>query len=1066
MPDLQHMKNRLLPLLTTGIFLCCTLPSFSQSRTIRGRVTDSTGKPIAAVSIVVKGMKIGTSTSPDGNFSMVLPPKAKTLLFTSIGYEELQASVTDPMSVILRVAGNTLSDVVVVAYGTQNKKEITSAISTVDEKTIKTQQVVSVTQALQGTAPGVMVVNISGQPGDNPIIRIRGIASVNASADPLIVLDGIVYDGQLNLINPNDVANFSVLKDASATALYGSRAANGVILINTRTGKRSGPAEISVSGVYGVSSRAIPDYPFLNTQQHFEMGWEALRNSFEPDPNAAQLATDNLISAAFNYNPYGPSTPKPVGIDGKLVAGAKLLWNTDWSKELTNPNPRRKDLNLSVSGGNEKSKYYFSGGYLDQDGYSITSNYQRVSARFNYTADVTNWLQLGVKTSIINSNQNYPQQGGNSYNDIVGYALNMSSVFPLYQRDDNGNLLKDANGNLLYDYGGPLPNRTVNVNRPIFQPSNDVATTYLDTRLNNRLLVDLNTYGQVWLSKNLYFRSSFGINRYLLDYLYHDNKDFGFAVNVGGRTSRREDLTTSWTWNNMIDFDKKFGDHHIEAMASYEAYKYAFEDFYAQKIGFAFSGQQQLNNAASPELTTGYSVNSTLLSYLGRVKYDYRGKYFAEFTARRDGSSIFAPGNRYGFFPAAGASWLISEEDFMKAHTSVNLLKLRASYGSVGNNALLDGTGLPIYFPYLNTYTSGYDQLTYPGVYLNQLANREIQWEKQNNANIGIDIELFKKRFTGSLDLFSKSSNHLLFNQPLVPSTGFGVIINNVAKVQNRGVELNLAYGIIRNKNFTWDALFNITWVQNKIQSLLPGQDTLSPTGIYRYVKGKSIFEFYVADWAGVDPQNGLPMWYIDELDANGHPTGKRVTTEIYTKAQSGRKWFGSGIPKYTGGFTQRFTWHGFDANLLFNYSFGSKYYDYNYAGLMGGEQSGYGGQMDVDNLRRWQKPGDKTDVPMLSAAGINAISTSSRFIYSGDYIRLRNVTLGYSFRPGKNQQIIRNIRVYAQADNFFTWDKLKKGSDPESSVNGTQLGSTAFGSSSSNTIVFKTISAGLNIIF
>ncbi|MEO8584288.1 MAG: TonB-dependent receptor plug domain-containing protein, partial [Flavitalea sp.] len=465
------------------IVLLCTillLGGFSlvaQNRTIIGRVLDEKDNPVSNASVTIKGSSQGTTTNEEGQFSLNAPASA-TITVSSINFNTVEWNVSGNNAPLihLKPSDKALSEVVVVAYGTQKRSEITSSISTVSTETIKNQQITSVGQALQGTAPGVQVVNNNGQPGENPVVRIRGIASILASAAPLIVVDGIVFDGNLNMINPNDIDNFSILKDATASALYGSRAANGVILLNTKLGKRNGIPTITLNSLYGVSSRAIKDYAYLNTKQHFELGWEALKNYFEGEVNPEQIATDNLVDQGFRYNPYGPNFSSPVGTDGKLIAGAVPLWNDDWSKELTRKNAARRDINLGIGGGTEKSRYYFSLGYLNQDGYVSHSGYERVSTRFNYTNDIKDWLQVGAKVSIITSKQNYPNQGTNDFADVIAYTRTLSSVFPIYQHDDNGLLIKDADGNPVYDYGKPNPSRNVNVNRPVLQPTNEVAT--------------------------------------------------------------------------------------------------------------------------------------------------------------------------------------------------------------------------------------------------------------------------------------------------------------------------------------------------------------------------------------------------------------------------------------------------------------------------------------------------------------------------------------------------------------------------------------------------------------
>lgn len=1004
--------------------------------------------PLITASVAVKGASTGTTTDQQGNYTLTVPANARTLIISYVGMRDKEVDISGEgttYNVSLSATTRDMQEVVVVAYGTQRRKDITSAISVVDEQTIKRQQVTSVTQALQGTAPGVVVINTTGQPGDNPVIRIRGIASVNASAEPLIVLDGVPFDGNLNMLNPNDIENFSILKDAVATALYGSRGANGVILITTKSGRRNQQPVLSLNSTFGVSSRALPEYEFVDSRQMFELGWEALRNLNAADPDAAQIATDELVEN-FRYNPF--NVPKPVGVNGQIDPNAQLLWNTDWTKELTRSNAMRKDVNLSISGGTERSRYFFSGGYLNQEGYIITSKFDRITARFNYINDVNDWLQVGARTSITTSKQNYPDQAGSDYENVIQYIRSMSSIYPVYQRGENGELLLDASGNPIWDFGKPDPSRTVNVNRNTLQPSNLVATTLVNEESRRRLLNNLNVHGEIRFTPNLRFRSNFGIDRYLFTSMSYETPEFGNGENVGGRLSRQQDLTTSWTWNNMANYNKRFGDHNLDLMASVEAYKYDFNTMSGQKTGFPFGGLTQFNSGASTENLGGSSTATTINSYLGRVKYDYRGKYFAEATVRWDGSSRFAPEERWGFFPAAGVSWVLSEEEFIKKIGFLNMLKLRASYGELGNENLTSR------FPYLSTFSTGYDQLTYPGIYLDQLGNEKLKWETQGNLNIGLDFNLLKNRLNGSIDYFDKTSIDLLFQRPLVFSGGIPSVDFNIGKTYNRGVELNLTGVPVRTKDFTWEISTNLTRLTNKITQLTD-VDTLPPAGAYRFVVGKSRYEFYLAEWAGVDPQTGDPLWYKDEVDVNGVPTGKKITVNQYDEAT--RHWVGSGVPKLTGGLTQRFNYKGFDLSALFNFSFGNKYYDANYASLMHGFTAGYGTQLHRDILNRWQKPGDITDVPRLDENNTDINQFSTRYLFSGDYIRLRNVTLGYNFKPDRTGRIIKGARLYVQADNYFTWSHLKRGADPESDV----TGSAAVTSS-----VFKTASVGLELTF
>jgi TonB-linked SusC/RagA family outer membrane protein len=550
------------------LFLLCVVMGLThlaaQSRVITGKVTDGAANPLAGATIMAVGTSVSTASDASGSFSISVPASARQLEVSYVGFVKQTIAIGSANSVTVKLQGNneSLSEVVVVAYGQQQKKAVTGAVSTVSAEKIGRQQVVSVGQALQGLASGVLVINSTGQPGDNPQIRIRGIGSVNASASPLIVVDGVPYDANLSNINPNDIESMNVLKDATATALYGSRAANGVILITTKTGKRGQDAQIGAYSTYGVSARAVKEYPFVSSEQYMKLAWEALKNQGTDINNAnpGQYASDRLIST-LKYNPYGSNYPKPIDASGNLVPGATLLWDTDWSKEIQNSSITRKNVGLNVAGGSEKVRYFFSGDYLNQDGYVIKSNFKRISSRLNLDADLRNWLTVGIKTAVSSSNQNYPDQAGSAFRNAVQFGRIMSSIYPLYMRDEQGNLLLDAKGNPQYDFGGPMTGRAVNVSRPVAANTNAVAIQNLDKTLNERLLTSLNTYGEIKLAKDLKFRSSFGIDRYTFTSSTYQNPIYGDAASVGGRVGKQRTLTSSWTWNNMLNYQKSFGDH-------------------------------------------------------------------------------------------------------------------------------------------------------------------------------------------------------------------------------------------------------------------------------------------------------------------------------------------------------------------------------------------------------------------------------------------------------------------------------------------------------------------------
>lgn len=1044
----------------SALFLCMLSSRLinAQDIVVSGSVTNQEdGQPMPGVSIVVKGTNSGTTTNPDGTFRLTVAPTSM-LVFSFVGFTTKEVALQGRSSlgaVSLLPDARSLQEVVVVAYGQQTRRALTGAVSAVNAEQIRSQQVVSATQALQGTAPGVLVVNTSGQPGDNPAIRIRGVGSINASANPLIVVDGVPFQGNINSLNPGDIDGMSVLKDASAAALYGSRAANGVILITTKAGKKGTP-EINVYSNYGVSSRAVKEYPFVNSQEMYELGWEALRNVAEDAaiPGPAQWATDNLVSE-FHYNPYG--IDKPVGTDGKLVSGTPLLWNTDWERELTNQRAARREVGLSISGGSDKTRYYLSSSFLDQQGYLITSKFNRINTRLNLTSDLRDWLQVGLRSQVVFSDQNAPDQNGTGYTNVVQYIRSMSSIYPVYQRDEKGQPMLDAAGQPIWDFGRPVPGRFVNVNRNTLQPSNLLASTYLDDISNRRYTTSLNAFAEVKPFPGFRIRSTFGIDRYQLINFQYENPKYGNGESVGGRALRRNDLTTSWTWNNMLAYTRTFNDHTIDLMGSLEAYNFSYETMSAQKSGFPFGGLKEFNSGAKLEDISGYTASERILSYLGRVVYSFRDKYFLEGTVRRDGSSRFSPDNnrRWGFFPSIGASWVLSEEAFIRSITPISFLKLRASFGSLGNNGLLAAGGVSNYFPYLSLFSTGYNDLTNSGVYFTNLANPSISWEKQASFNVGLDYGFLKDRLRGSVEYYVKNTYDLLFDRPLTPSSGIPAVSENIGNLRNSGIEFSINTVNVRGKNLTWETGFNITTVKNQITELPQGK---IKDGAFQREVGHSIFDFHLRKFAGVDPQDGAMMWYQDKLDAAGAPTGERITTKIYGNATD--YYAGSAIPRWLGGLSSKLTVKGFDVSVLFNFSGGNKILDDDYTALMHGFTAGLGSQMHRDILNRWQKPGDVTNVPRLDPNNTDIVQRSTLYLVKGDYVRLRNITLGYNLKlPVK---FIRAARVYIQADNYWTLFGGKKGLDPETA---NALG-VPNGTTNNNSSIFKTMTGGLSLTF
>lgn len=1026
--------------------------AIAQERTVTGTVTSKEdGLPIPGVTIKAVGGAGGAQTDGNGKYSIKVTNSTNSLQFSYLAY--VSATLNIPASGILNVSltpeENTLQDVniVQVAYGTQRKQDVVGSLTTVSASQLQKQQVTSVTQGLQGLATGVLVINGSGQPGTNPTIRIRGVASVNASAEPLIVLDGLAYSGSINSIGPNDVESMTVLKDAAATSLYGSRAANGVILITTKRGK-NGEAAINAYANYGVSSRAVDEYKYVSSEDYMKLAWEAQKNYATGlgIANPGQYASTNLITGSANtyglkYNPY--NVANPIDANGNLVPGASLLWDTDWAKEGSNSAIRRKNVGLNIQGGSDKFRYFLSTDYLDQDGAVKNSNYNRLTTRFNGDANLRSWLKVGLNSSLAATKNNNPSQSGSAFSNAVQFARIVSSIYPLYRRDTNGGLVLDATGAPIYDFGGSVAGQAINSGRPAAANTNAIALQQLDRNTSEGIQSSLNAYTEVAFTDYLRFKSNVGINRNVGSTLVYVNPLLGDAAPVGGRVTRGRNLLTDWTWNNMLSFDKSFGKHRLGAIASTEAYDYKSETLSAGTTGFPAPGLYEVSPGSTKETAASGTVRRRIESYFARATYNYDSKYYLEGSIRRDGSTRFASDKRWGTFYSVGGSYVISNESFMANQKVFDYLKLRASYGEIGNE------GLTSSFPYISSYSTLYPDLSNPGVYLTTLGNPDVTWEKQGTFNVGLDFAVLKNRISASIEYYNKNTFDLLFSRPLPNSSGFTAIDDNVGKIKNQGFEFT-----IDSKNLTgafkWSTNLNFATLKNRITAL-PQNFIIS--GTKRLEVGVPLYDFYTYEWAGVNPDNGKPQWYADDPN---NPGGTIIVNAIATARRSLQ---GSALPKLTGGLTNTFEYKGFDLSALFNFSLGGKILDSDYISLMHGFSS-LGGALSTDILDRWTTPGQVTDVPALKFGNSDYGNASTRHLFDGDYLRLRNVTFGYTLPQSvisKTKNVVKSMRFYVQGDNFWTLSKLKKGADPETSIDGVTSQSSA---------TFKTFTFGLNVGF
>lgn len=1018
---------------------------FAQNNVISGTVVDAEGMPLPGVNVLVKNTTRGTQTDFDGNYS-IRGAEGEILVFSYLGFKTAEYVLdgsTNVVDLTLEEDAAQLEEVVVVAYGTQSKRSIVGSVVSLGEEVLEEQQLTTVTSALQGNVPGVNLLTSGGQPGENPTIRIRGVGSINASAEPLIIVDGAPFNGNINSISSDQIESMNVLKDASSTALYGSRGSNGVIVITTKKGGFETEPLMRVTAVGGMSTPAVETHEVLGTNQYMSLAWEASRNAYIEAGNdpatAGQLAAANLISE-LGYNPY--NVAQPLDAQGNIVPEANLLWETNWEEEMLRSAAIRQEYGVSLSGGSKKTRYFLSANYLDQEGSVKESNFERVTTRLNLESDVKDWLKLGLNSSYSTSSQNYPSQSGTSYQSSIQWIYNVSSIYPLYRRNEAGELIIDAFGNPVYDYGNS--EGLLNASRPVFNNENAVGSLYNYRNLNSRHTFNANGFAEVTFTDDLKFRSNLSYEQYLLNSYVYAHHSLGYASNVGGRITQDRDITTTLNFINSLNFNKTFGKHTVNADAIMEAYEVELDVLGAQGEGF-LPNVYSLSGRTSPTGASGSINMERLLGYLGRVGYSYADRYFIEGSYRRDGSSRFSTDTRWGDFFSLGGSWVISDEAFLSDSRVLNYLKLKASYGELGNNR---GIG---YFPYVQAFETGWNQGGNTGVLLGGVVDPLLTWETTALSNIGLDYAFFNNRIEGSVEYYNKESVDLIYDSPLAPSTGNEEITTNVGSIRNYGWEFLVRSRNIVTDDFTWSTSLNFSLDKNEITELT--QESFI-NGTKRWEEGRSLYDFYLQEWAGVDPETGYAMWYTDVLDDDGEPTGERTTTTEYSEAD--RYYVGKSLPDVIGGFSTDLKYKNFDFNALLNFSFGSQLYDYSYAGLMSGfERLGY--QQSPHLARRWQEPGDVTDVPLLLNANQDFTSTSTRFLFDNDYVRLKALTLGYNLPAQVIEDLgMSKFRFYLRGDNLWTWHS-HFGVDPEQSIAGT---------TNNRSYILKTVSLGLNIEF
>lgn len=1076
------MKKLFLLLLTVVAF---TLSAAAQ-RTVTGTVVYAgDGEPLAGATILPVGGGNGVATDLDGKFTLTVPAKVTKLNVSYVGMLTQQVDITaGEMKIALTNSENNLDEIMVVAYGTEKKSAFTGSASVVKADALEDRLVSNVTNALAGAVSGVQTLSSNGQPGTSATVRVRGVGSLYADNNPLYVLDGIPFDGDIASIAPNDIESMTVLKDAAAAALYGARGANGVILITTKKGKQ-GDAKVTFDARWGANSRQITNYDVIESgEQYLELMYKALYNSayYRQGMGVAQAhqyANGNIWKNLGYQTWTVPDGELLIGTDGKINPNARRGYSDgqyfytpdDWA-DGTFRNGLRQEYNLSVSGGTDRFTYYVSANYLNDEGVIDNSAYERLATRTSVDYKAKEWLKVGTNMSYTYSASKYPseQTSSGSSGNAFAMANTLAPVFPLYVRNADGSIMIDERFNRpVYDYGD---GQSTNFARNYMSMANPVSdliyndTQYLSDIFNGKWYVELTPI------KGLTLTGSVG---YSLDQTRtHDfaNSYYGQSAAYGGTSYQDAYRYKGVNLQGLANYKKTFANvHNIDVLAGYESYDYSTEYVSAQGQGTYQDGNWAVNNTLLHS-RRGYGAYGEYATrgIIGRVNYNFDTKYYASVSYRRDASSRFHPDNRWGDFFSVSAAWDAAKESFIKDNASwIDMLKIKASFGQQGNDNLGNN------YAYIDQYTIGGTDAWSDGT-LAYKGNPELTWEKSNAFNVGADFSLWQGKLAGTVEYFSRQTSDMLYNQPTAPSLGYSSIPVNIGSMRNYGVEVELNYQPITTRNITWDVNLNATFINNKIIELAPDLNGEFISGSTIWREGESRYQFYLVKYAGVDPTTGEALYWartpvteekdgetVEVKDENGktvYQPGEYATSNYVEAYNTNRQATGDILPFVYGGFGTTLKAYGFDFAIQCSYQLGGQTWDDGYQAFMhSGTASNAGNNWHKDILKAWTPENPYTDVPRLDANdpyGFDA-NSSNRVLVSSDYLAINNITIGYTLPNSITKKFgVESLRVYGAADNVALWS-ARKGLDPRQSYTG---------ATTSTYTAMRCISGGIKLVF
>ena len=1052
----------------------------AQSLTVTGTVvSESDGQPVVGAYVLVNGTTLGTITNDKGEFGIKnVPADAKEIIVTFLGFTTASAPVqAEPLKVIMKEDMNYLEETIVVAFGTSTKESFTGSATVVSSDAIAQTQSSDVTRALEGRVAGVQMTTSTGTLGSSPTIRIRGFTSINAGNDPLYIVDGVPFSGDINNINPSDIESMTVLKDAASNALYGARGANGVIMITTKKAK-AGEAVVTVDAKWGMNSKALQEYDVItNPAQYYEAHYLALRNYYTGaqglGATEAHIKANNVVAGTPKDGGLGyqvftvPDGQSFIGTNGKVNPAATLgkmvtgpdgvdYWVTpdNWIDE-TYRQSLRQEYNVSVSGKSGNGSYLASFGYLNNKGIVTGNDMYRYTARLKADYQAKKWLKVGANFNYTNfnwNNGNAAEGDGSSTANVFAFASSIAPIYPVYLRDANKNIMVDSRGYKIHDYG---TGENAGLARPYLQSANPLQEITLNQNNAEGNALSVTGFAEFKFFEGFKFTFNAGTGLDETRSTSTKNPFYGQFVPNGGIVSKSHDRSHYINLQQLLTYEKTFaGRHNISLLVGHESYK---------AYGYSLSASRSkmfsiYNNELSGAVVDGESSASSKSmynneGYLARAQYDYANRVFFNASYRRDASSRFHPDHRWGNFWSVGAAWLINSEPWFNAPW-VNMLKVKASYGSQGNDQIGN-------YRYTDTYVvenlEGQIATTF-----NTKGNENITWETNENFNAGVEFAFLGNKITGSVEYFNRKTSDMLFFFNVATSSGYSGYYDNIGDMRNAGVELDLNVNIFNKNNFTWDVYANATHYKNKVVYLPEKNKRQEHEGYHGYETGnKFIAEglplntFFMPKYAGVDKNTGEALWYMDELDENGKVIG-RTTTNVYDKATD--YLCDDPTPLFYGGFGTSLSFYGFDVSANFTYSVGGLTYDSGYAAYMSNPTSGGGDNYHKDIFNAWTPENRDSNIPRWQYGDLYPASTSDRFLVPASYLNFQNAQIGYTLPSRITQKFkVNKLRVYASCDNIVYWS-YRKGLDPRYSFSG-----------STNTAVnspVRTLSGGINITF